>query len=228
MASLDVLSNGRMICGLGAGWFEAEAAEIGVRFPPLGERFELLEDALRALPLFWGKGGPSFEGRHLRVPKATAYPRPLQDPLPLLVGGSGRRTLHLAAEYASAVNVQGSPEAVAGHVAYLRECIAAVPGRSVDDVEVTHLGPMLMGDHDADLAARVASSRGRMGDQRYRASVNAGTVQDQARRLTSLAGVGVRTAIVVLVARWQSGRVRPQRKWLRTSLRFRHRRARHL
>lgn len=196
MASLDVLSGGRIVCGLGTGWFEAETTEIGVGFPSIGERFELLEDALRVLPLFWGKGGPSFDGRHLQVPKATAYPRPLQDPLPLLVGGSGRRTLRLAAHYASAVNVQGSTEAVARHVAYLRECIAAVPGRSIAELEVTHLGPMLIGDDDADLAALVASSRGRVGDQRFRAAVNAGTVQDQASRLISLAGVGVRTAIV--------------------------------
>ncbi len=208
MASLDVLSGGRIVCGLGAGWFEAEATEIGVRFPALGERFELLEDALRVLPLFWGKGGPSFDGRHLQVPKAMAYPRPLQDPLPVLVGGSGRRTLHLAARYANAVNVQGSPEAVAGHVAYLRKCIALIPGRSVDDLEVTHLGPMLIGDDDADLATRVASSRGRVGDQRYRASVNAGTVQDQASRLTSLSGLGVRTAIVSPVDLGEPGTLR--------------------
>ncbi len=208
MATLDVLSDGRMICGLGAGWFEAEATEIGVRFPPIGERFELLEDALRALPLFWGSGGPSFEGHHLHVPKAMAYPRPRQDPLPLLVGGSGRRTLLLAAQYANAVNMQGSLGSVGGHVAYLHDCIASVPGRSVDDVEVTHLGPMLMGDDDADLAALVARSRGRVGDQRYRASVNAGTVQDQARRLTSLASVGVRTAIVSPVDLGQPGVLR--------------------
>jgi alkanesulfonate monooxygenase SsuD/methylene tetrahydromethanopterin reductase-like flavin-dependent oxidoreductase (luciferase family)/predicted kinase len=208
MASLDVLSNGRMVCGIGAGWFEAEAAEIGVRFPALGERFELLEDALRVLPLFWGKGGPTFDGRHLQVPKATAYPRPLQDPLPLLVGGSGRRTLRLAAQYANAVNVQGSPATVAKHLAYLRDCIAAVPGRSVEEVEVTHLGPILIGDDDADLAARVANNRGRVGDQRYRASVNAGTVQDQARRLASLAGVGVRTAIVSPVDLGEPGALR--------------------
>ena len=214
MASLDVLSEGRLVCGLGAGWFEAEAAEIGVAFPPIGERFELLEDALRSLPLFWGKGGPPFEGRHLHVPKAMAYPRPLQDPLPLLVGGSGRRTLRLAARYAHAVNVQGSLESVTGHVAYLRTCIASVPGRSVDDVEVTHLGPMLIGDDDADVAARVAGSRGRVGDQRYRASVNAGTVGDQASRLISLAGAGVRTAIVSLVDLAEPGALRRLRHLL--------------
>ncbi len=208
MASLDVLSNGRMVCGLGAGWFEAEATEIGLRFPPTGERFEQLEDALRALPLFWGKGGPPFEGRHLHVEKATAYPRPLQDPLPLLVGGSGRRTLRLAAKYANAVNVQGSLETVAGHVAYLRDRIAAVPGRSVEDVEVTHLGPILIGDDDVDLASRVSRSRGRVGDQRYRASVNAGTVEDQAGRLTSLAGAGVRTSIVSPVDLGEPGALR--------------------
>ena len=62
VATLDVLSGGRAVCGLGAGWFEAEHTAYGWPFPPGRERLDLLEDALRLLPLLWGKGAPAFEG----------------------------------------------------------------------------------------------------------------------------------------------------------------------
>ena len=62
VATLDVLSGGRARCGLGIGWFEREHRAYGYRFPPVTERYELLEDALGLLPLMWGSGSPSFEG----------------------------------------------------------------------------------------------------------------------------------------------------------------------
>ncbi len=196
-ATLDVLSGGRAVCGLGAGWFEAEASAVGVPLPPRNDRYEMLEDALRALPLFWGKGSPSFEGHHLQVEAALAYPRPLQNHIPILVGGSGRRTLSLAAKYADAINVQGTLEKVSQHVAFLRSRLQAA-GRSQTDIEVTHLGPILVGDNDADLTTRVNNLRGRTGDQRFREAVNAGTVSDQVGRLRALTSAGVSTAIVSL------------------------------
>ena len=74
-------------CGLGLAWFEGEHRAYGIPFPSRAERYELLEDALQLLPLLWGKGAPAFEGRRLRVPEAPATPRPLQERIPLLVGG---------------------------------------------------------------------------------------------------------------------------------------------
>jgi alkanesulfonate monooxygenase SsuD/methylene tetrahydromethanopterin reductase-like flavin-dependent oxidoreductase (luciferase family)/predicted kinase len=195
MASLDVLSSGRIVCGLGIGWFEAEAAAVGAPLPPRSTRYELLEDSLHALPLFWGKGAPSFTGHHLEISEAMAYPRPLQQRLPLLVGGTGRRTLKLAARHADAVNIQGSREATKGHIEFLRSQMIAA-GRSTDSVEVTHLGPILVGTTDADLTQHVERLRGRTGDQRFRATNNAGTVDDHVTRFAALADAGIDTAIV--------------------------------
>jgi F420-dependent oxidoreductase-like protein len=121
VATLDVLSGGRAFCGLGAAWFGREHELYGWEFPPVAERYELLEDALELLPLMWGKGTPRFDGRRITVPAATCYPRPLQERVPILVGGSGeRRTLRLVARHADACNLFGEPDVVARKIEVLR------------------------------------------------------------------------------------------------------------
>ena len=153
VASLDVLSGGRAICGLGAAWYEREHRAYGWDFPPLRDRYALLEDALQALPLLWGKGSPAFEGRAVQVPEAMCYPRPLQDHVPILVGGGGeRRTLRLVAQYADACNVFGEPDVVRHKVEVLHRHCADV-GRDPAEVTVTHLSTVLDGDTD-DLVGR--------------------------------------------------------------------------
>jgi F420-dependent oxidoreductase-like protein len=140
VATLDVLSGGRAVCGLGAAWFEREHRLYGWDFPPLAERYARLEDALELLPLMWGKGSPRFEGRTLTVEAATCYPRPLQERVPILVGGSGeRRTLRLVARHADACNLFGDPDTVRHKLAVLRDHCAA-EGRDPAAIEVTHLG----------------------------------------------------------------------------------------
>ena len=114
VATLDVLSGGRAVCGLGLGWFAAEHRAYGWPFPPVGERYALLEDALAALPVLWGPGGKPFRGRVLTLPDTAGYPRPLQERVPIVLGGGGeRRTLRLAARYADAANVLGDLPTVA-------------------------------------------------------------------------------------------------------------------
>jgi len=71
VATLDVLSGGRAMCGIGAAWFEREHRLYGWEFPPLRERFARLEDALELLPLMWGPGAPAFEGRTIRVAESV-------------------------------------------------------------------------------------------------------------------------------------------------------------
>jgi alkanesulfonate monooxygenase SsuD/methylene tetrahydromethanopterin reductase-like flavin-dependent oxidoreductase (luciferase family) len=196
-ATVDVLSAGRVICGLGAAWFEHEHHAYGYRFPPLGERYELLEDALELLPLMWGPGSPAYQGRQISVTEAVCYPRPVQERIPILVGGGGeRRTLRLVARHADACNLTGEAGAVAAKVAVLgKHCEAE--GRDPDTVVVTHLSTALAGpDHDA-LARLVAESRpdGWTADA-HAAHVNAATVDEHVGRFRGLADVGVQEAIV--------------------------------
>ncbi len=181
VATLDVLSGGRAVCGIGAAWFEREHRLYGWDFPSKAERFARLEDALELLPLMWGPGSPRFEGRTVTVEEAICYPRPLQERIPILVGGSGeRRTLRLVARHADACNLFGDPDTVRHKLAVLHEHCAA-ERRDPATIAVTHLQ-----------RARV------IGEGEPREGVNAGTVEEQIGRYRALAEAGVQTAIVGL------------------------------
>ena len=121
VATIDVLSGGRAVCGIGLAWWEWEHRLYGWTFPPTPARYALLEDTLQLLRVMWGPGSPPFKGQVLSVAETICYPRPVQPQLPILVGGSGPRTLALAARYADACNLFGDPPAVAGKVALLRD-----------------------------------------------------------------------------------------------------------
>jgi F420-dependent oxidoreductase-like protein len=199
VSTLDVLSGGRAVCGLGLAWFAAEHAAYGWEFPSPSHRYALLEDALRLLPVLWGKGSPAFTGRVLTVPEALCYPRPLQERVPLIVGGGGeRRTLRLAARYADAANVFGDAETVRRKVAVLRAHCEEV-GRDPAEVALTHLSTTLIGTDDTEVAALVERLRPRRRTAgEYAAAVNAGTVTDHIGQFRVLADAGVREVMVRL------------------------------
>jgi F420-dependent oxidoreductase-like protein len=196
VATLDVLSGGRAVCGLGLGWFEAEHLAYGWRFPPVPERYSLLEDALRLLPVLWGPGSKPFHGEVLTVPETMCYPRPLQERVPLIVGGGGeRRTLRLAARYADHANVFGDLATVRRKAAVLAAHCAA-EGR---EVGLTHLSTTLVGRTDAEVAALVDRLKPRnRSAAAYAASVHAGTVADHVGRFRDLADAGVGEVMVRL------------------------------
>lgn len=140
VATLDVLSGGRAVCGIGAAWFDREHKAYGWRFPPNAERYALLTDALELLPVMWGKGAPAWSGRTTEVAEAVCYPRPLQDKIPILVGGMGETmTLRLVARYADACNLLGGLDVVRRKLDVLRDHCAAL-GRDPSEITVTHLG----------------------------------------------------------------------------------------
>lgn len=197
IATLDVLSGGRANCGLGAAWFAQEHTDYGWEFPPIGERYDILEDALELLPLLWGPGQPAFDGRVIKIPKAICYPRPVQDRIPVLVGGSGEtKTLRLVARHADACNLFGEADIVARKVDVLRgHC--ATEGRDIDDISVTQLGSVLVGTDEADVSARVAAfAPDGVNPHDVANRFNAATVDDHIGRFRELADAGVQQAIV--------------------------------
>jgi F420-dependent oxidoreductase-like protein len=115
VTTLDVLSGGRAMLGIGAGDYPEEAQGLGLPFPALGERFDLLEETVQVCLRMWaGERGDErpFRGRHVRLERPLNLPQSLSRPHPpILIAGSGeRRTLPLVARYADACNLSPSPE----------------------------------------------------------------------------------------------------------------------
>ena len=108
--TIDHLSGGRAEIGIGAGWFEEEFREFGYDFPPLGQRFEQLEETLQIVRSLWRDPVTDFEGEHYQLSGAVCSPRPLNPGMRIWVGGNGpRRTPRLAAQYADGYNVPYQP-----------------------------------------------------------------------------------------------------------------------
>jgi F420-dependent oxidoreductase-like protein len=107
VTSLDVLSGGRAVFCIGAGWNEEESRGLGVPVPPLSERFERLEETLQLAHQMWRDDPKPFDGRHFQLAEPICRPQPVARPHPpIMVGGGGeRKTLRLAAQYADACNV---------------------------------------------------------------------------------------------------------------------------
>ncbi|MDQ2584929.1 LLM class F420-dependent oxidoreductase [Saccharothrix yanglingensis] len=118
VATLDVLSGGRATLGIGAAWYEREHVGLGVPFPPLAERFERLEEAIRICLRMWdpAENGP-FEGRYHRLAETLCVPAPVSAPHPeIMIGGNGeRKTLRLVARYADACNLLVAEPAEVAH-----------------------------------------------------------------------------------------------------------------
>ncbi len=168
--ALDVLSGGRAWLGIGAAWNEEESRGLGFPFPPLGERFELLEETLQYAHAMWeGErgSGEAFAGRHyqagrlLNSPQAISRPHP-----PIMIGGGGeRKTLRLVAQYADATNVFGGPETIHHKYEVIHEHCAAI-GRDPDEIERSTLQVvrLAVGDVSGESPQQVVDRFGELSD----------------------------------------------------------------
>lgn len=199
IATLDFLSGGRANCGIGAAWDQAEHHAYGWDFPPTSYRYDLLEDTLQMLPLLWGKGSPSFEGKVFQAEELTCYPRPIQDHIPILVGGAGeRKTLRLVAQYADACNVFGTPERVHHKVGVLHEHCESLQ-RDPEEIEVTHLTNAVVAPDRSALRERIDRLRGRTTSvEDYSSRYSAGTPDDHIELFSAYADAGASHSIVAL------------------------------
>ena len=147
--TLDVLSGGRAWLGIGAAWNQEESQALGFPFPPLGERFEMLEETLRIAHEMWqGERGSeaAFNGRQFQADRLMNSPQSISRPRPpIMVGGGGeKKTLRLVAQYADACNVFGSPEGIARKYAILDQHCADV-GRDPREIEHSTLQNVRLG-----------------------------------------------------------------------------------
>jgi F420-dependent oxidoreductase-like protein len=155
VTTLDVISAGRAIWGIGAGWFEQEHVAYGIEFGTFTERFEKLEEALQIVTSMFRNHTTSFEGKWFTVRDAFNTPPPVQEGGPkVLIGGSGeRKTLRLVAQYGDACNLFGSPDVVRHKLAVLDDWCAKV-GRDPAEITRTRLGTLVLGRDAAEAEAK--------------------------------------------------------------------------
>jgi F420-dependent oxidoreductase-like protein len=158
ITTLDVVSGGRAVLGLGAAWYEREHRGLGVAFPALAERFERLEETLEIVQQMWGPDEGPYEGRHYQLSETICVPSPVQQPIPIMIGGSGeRKTLRLVAQYAQACNLFGADLDLLEHKLQVLDQHCADVGRDPAEVLRTVSGP----PHDPveDPAAYIATAQ---------------------------------------------------------------------
>jgi alkanesulfonate monooxygenase SsuD/methylene tetrahydromethanopterin reductase-like flavin-dependent oxidoreductase (luciferase family)/predicted kinase len=193
-ATLDALTGGRAFCGIGAGWWDREHAAFGVPFPAPEARLRMLEAEIETLRALWQPGTRPYRGIRVELPETTCYPRPAGH-IPVIVGGSGDRTLGIAARLADGCNLPSDVGVLDGRLAVLREqCVRA--GRDPADVAVTVLDVPVVGRDREHVAALVESLRGRVSAAAFARSHHAGVAADHVGRYRLLAERGVSTVFV--------------------------------
>ncbi len=190
VTTLDVISGGRAILGLGAAWYDVEHEGLGFDFPPAPERLDRLEEALQICRAMFREEAPSFDGRYYRIHEARNVPPPIQPGgPPILVGGGGeKRTLQLVARYADMANFFGDAAEVAHKVDVLRGHCAAV-GRDPSEVTVSRLATLVLTASAEETADTKAFLRQVTGEEPT--GSNVGTPDELTAQVEELAAAGV-------------------------------------
>ena len=175
VTTLDVLSGGRAWFGIGAAWNEFESKGLGFPFPPLRDRFEMLEETLQMAEAMWSGGsgsGEAFRGKHFTATRLLNSPQAISRPrVPIMIGGGGeRKTLRLVAQYADACNVFGDASRITHKYAVLREHCERL-GRSYEEIERSTLQSVDTESQSADQIVEYFGALGEAGAQHILMSV---------------------------------------------------------
>jgi F420-dependent oxidoreductase-like protein len=183
--TLDIISGGRAVLGIGAAWFEAEHDAYGFAYPSLKERFERLEEALQIFRLMFREDVATFAGKYYRVDGAFNNPKPIRGDIPILIGGSGeRKTLRFVAKYGDGCNLFGDVERVK-HLLGVLEGHCSDVGRDPSEITKTRMASVYIAPNGDDAVAKLeAALRGAADPERARAQAFVGdpdTVAAQAQ-----------------------------------------------
>jgi len=195
-ANIDIISGGRLICGMGAGWQENEHRAYGIEFYTVRERLDRLDEACHVLKALWTEPKSSFKGRYYQLEDAPLQPKPVQRPHPeLLIGGGGEKvTLRVAARHADHWNTWGGPETLARKGRILDEHCAAI-GRDPRSILRSAVMPIVITDDPSEVDKLEQAYMKRMGadEAKARDTVLGGTVEQVVAKLARLqqAGVGM-------------------------------------
>lgn len=147
ITTLDVITKGRAILGIGAAWYDVEHEGLGFDFPSVKERMDRLEDAVQICRAMFREDGASFQGKHYAIRGARNLPRPVQDGGPeIMIGGGGeKRTLKLVAQYADMCNVVGDVDGIRHKIDVIQRHCKDV-GRDPTDVRITRMSTLALTD----------------------------------------------------------------------------------
>jgi F420-dependent oxidoreductase-like protein len=191
-STIDVMSHGRAICGLGAGWYEHEWRAYGYGFPETRDRMRAFREAVQIVLRMWTDEKASFHGEYYSIDGAINEPKGVQKPhIPLWLGGGGEQvTLKLVAQWGDACNVgAGNPEVVRQKLGVLREHCTAV-GRDYDSIiHSTNLNTFLLED-GADPEQATAQARGKTSFEEYSKGAFVGTAAQVSERIRQLIDAG--------------------------------------
>ena len=194
ITTLDVISKGRAILGIGAAWNEDEHRGYGFDFPSVKERMDRLEEALQICRAMFTEEAPSFQGRYYRIQEALNFPRPLQlgGPRILIGGGGERRTLKLVAKYADMCNVFGDLETVRHKIHVLHQHCESV-GRDPAEIVKTRLGSLVIAPTQVEAERIMAGLRSQTGmdDERLRSFFIAGGPDAVAEQIQAYLDAGL-------------------------------------
>jgi F420-dependent oxidoreductase-like protein len=219
-ATVDVVSEGRLEMGIGAGWYEHEWRAYGYGFPRAGERIERLAEGVEIFRQMWTQGSATHAGRHYTVDGARCAPRPLQgtsvpgsraNGIPLWVAGGGeQKTLRIAARYADYTNFSGMPDEFA-HKSEVLRAHCAQEGRPFEEIVRSANFNVVIGRDEAEVEARLHwirehyASAGLPADvvestvQSFRDGPLVGTPEQVIDTLTQLEAIGMTYAICYFV-----------------------------
>jgi len=187
-ATLDHITGGRVVLGLGSGWQENEHRQYGIPFHTVGERLARLEEACSVIKSLFTQTTSSFDGQFYQLENASLEPKPLQDPLPLLIGGGGEQvTLKITARHADEWNVWGTPAILAHKMAILDEHCRAL-GRDPKRIRRTAVALLFMSDDPAYLE--------RMRAAKIQQPHLIGTIEEIRAQVAEYARIGVDELIV--------------------------------
>jgi F420-dependent oxidoreductase-like protein len=190
VTTLDIISGGRAILGIGAAWYDVEHDGLGFTFPEAPERLSRLEEALQICRAMFTETSPTFDGDYYRIHEAWNVPPPLQTGGPtILIGGGGeKRTLKLVAKYGDYCNFFGDAATVAHKVKVLRAHCEAV-GRDPSEVTVSRLSTLVLTENDEETASTMAFLKEVAGDDA--SAYNVGTEDELVAQVEELAAAGV-------------------------------------
>ena len=187
-ATLDHITNGRVVLGLGSGWQENEHHQYGIPFYTVGERLQRLDEACTVIKSLFTETTSNFEGQFYQLQNATLEPKPVQNPLPLLIGGGGEKvTLKLTARHADEWNVWGDPSILKQKMAIL-DAHCADLGRNPAAIKRTAVALLFMSDDQSYLQ--------KMRDAKLQQPHLIGTVEEIRALVAEYEAIGVDELIV--------------------------------